>query len=460
LFKELCGEEEGSGRPSARLAGIAAGFAVTLAYDAAGFMSLVRHDTGIHLSIWTRTVNPILGALAVFSFLIFFWRTARGGKKKDIFAAGLILALSFAYFFSWGMVLSVAFVYLAVLLAMRRWNQLKRAVWVGAVGLLCSLPSLALVIYSLSQGGSGSAAKNGMFFTHIPLLNKTLLAAIAVFAGLSIYGYFSDKRKIFREDWWIFSAAMLLGALWTFSQQIVTGRTIWPYHFVQYSKPLATFVLILAGFKFLYPKFPKLFNALMVGVCLFSLANGVAMAASYRFRVEEFRREQSFAPLYAWLDKNAAKDCVVLVKEKGEQLTRQIPAFTHCDVYISPWTFSGVPPERVLHNFFVYLKMNGVTADGVKEYLTQNQDEVRGYFYENWDQMFAKGMDPWLQSQIDRLVPAYAEFLKKDFSAELKRYRLDYLVSAERLTDEDVRAYGLSDKPEPVGNEFVYQPAK
>ncbi|MFA5185790.1 MAG: hypothetical protein WC551_04845 [Patescibacteria group bacterium] len=456
LFKELC-NEEGSEKPSARLAGIAAGLFVTLAYDFAGIVSAIRFEAGIHLSVWTRTVNPILGALAVFSFLIFFWRAIRDGKKTDIAAAGFILALSFTYFFSWGMILSVIFVFAAILAVSKHWKELKRVTYLTAVGIIFSLPFFALMAYSMGQGGPGSAGRNGMFFSRVPMLNKTLLAALAIFVVLSMYAFWAKKRKLTHEDWWILSAAILLGALWTFSQQLVTGRSVWPYHFVQYSKPLAAMVLVLTGFKLLYPRFPKSFNVLMVGVCLFSLANGVAMAASHRSKIEDFRNEQRLAPLFSWLVQNAPKDCVVLVDEKIERIARQVPAFTSCDVYLSSWMFSGVTAQRIQHNFFVSLELKGVTAENVGEYLRQNPEDVRMYFFEDWGQMFKRGSDPWVERKIGELVPQYQDFLKKDFASRLRELRIDFLVTEEQLSKEKMDWYGVQKDLGQFGSVYLYQ---
>ncbi|MFH1621469.1 MAG: hypothetical protein ABIB04_05315 [Patescibacteria group bacterium] len=456
LFMELA-DEEGLRKPSTRLTGIASGFAVTLVYDVYSLMSSLKPDGGIHLSIWTRTVNPILGALAIFSFLIFFWRAIKGGKKSDIAIAGIIATLSFAYFFSWGMILSISSVLCLFFLVLKRWKELKRLLYVSAVGIVGSLPFLVLVVYSLSQGGSGSAEKNGMFFTHIPLLNKTLLATVAIFAGLSLYGFLVKKKKLAHEDWWIFSAAVILGALWTFSQQIVTGRTIWPYHFVQYSNPLAMFMLILAAYKFLHPRFPRIFSSLMVVFCLLGLVNGAVMATSYKTKIEDFGNEQKFALLYTWLNKNASEDCVVLVDEKIERVSRQIPAFTSCDVYLSSWMFSGIPVKRLRHNFFTSLEMVGVTAEGASEYLRQHPDNVHMYFFENWDQLFKQGLDSWVERRIDELVPQYQDFLNKDFAARLREYRLDYLVTEEPLSKDEMDWYGMKNDLGQIGSVYLYQ---
>lgn len=446
-----------------KMTSAAAGLLVTLAYSILGpsaFLNLLRgQDIGIHLQLWTRPVNPILGALCLFGFLILLWKMWRRQSRCAFIPAGILLAISVFYFFSWGAGISVAFILFLIACAKKDWKIVKQLALTVAVSFIVSSPYWYSVFRGLGTGGKELAEKNGMFYTHAPLMNKTLLATMVIFLALTFIAGYAKKewKKIAAENWWQFCLALLIGGLWALNQQMITGRTIWPYHFVQYTNPFCVVVLMVAGFKLIASRFPKLWRGILVIAAFLALANGVAFATTYRSKVQDFAQQQSYAQVYEWFNKNTAKDCVVLVKEKGEWLTRQIPAFTHCDVYVSSWIFNGVPAERVQHNFFVQLHMNDVTADNVKGYLTQNPSEVREYFFDDWHQLFATGTDLWLAGKIDWLSAAYADFQKTDFGTELKKYKLDFILTTAPLSTTEKSSLGIKSDPIVSGPALIYR---
>ena len=78
--------------------------------------------------------------------------------------------------------------------------------------------------------------------------------------------------------------------------------------------------------------------------------------------------------------------------------------------------------------------MRGISDDRVKDYLLKNKADVRTYFFENWEQLlYLTTDDKWLDAKIDQISLDYQKFNKQDFPTELKKYRLDYIVSAGEL---------------------------
>lgn len=453
LFKQLAGEPRETF--SANISAAAAGMAVTMLYDQICLKIIFFSPSIFFSSMWTRPVNPILGALAVFVFLIFFWKAINTETRSYKILAGLVMGLSCFYFFSWGLISSILFIATIALLAQKRWADFKKVLYIFSVGALASLPSLMLIFSSLGQRGEGYQERNGMFFTHLPTLNITLLITAGILILLAAYSFYR-KRSLWSERWWDFAVWVILGSIWALSQQALTGRALWPYHFVQYTKILAIFFLLLAFYKILRPSFPRLWNAAMITVCFLALASGVAMAGTYKNGLEEFRAAQKSAPVISWLNSNAPKDCVVLAKESKQILAWQVPALTKCNIYDSNWSFSGVPLDRLVHDYFVGMRLKGVTPQSVADYMRENPGELRSVYFENWDQLFAKKIDTWLESRLEASAKEYADFFQKDFASEIRRYRLDYLILDRQLGQKEQDLLGLRTEPIRAGAFYIY----
>src|SRR3989338_8101429 len=97
-----------------KVSAIAGALFITLGYDLIDYRTVFSLIQGrVEPSswlIWSRPVNPIMGAIYLFSFLHFLWSVIQNNKrhKVAIVGAGFFLAIMFAsYFFSWGLALSL-----------------------------------------------------------------------------------------------------------------------------------------------------------------------------------------------------------------------------------------------------------------------------------------------------------------------------------------------------------------
>lgn len=440
--------------------GVLATLGYDLVYDLPRAVSVLRGTYAeLWLPVWTRPVNPVTGGLLVFGYLILLWQLIQRRRAWLAIPVGGLLGLMVSYFFSWGIALSITAVLGVFYLLRRDWRMIKLLCLALLVGFGVGGMYWLALAPDLGQSTQELMLKHGLFLTRTPLLNKTLLAAFAIFIGLTAFIASKAKnlKSVMAENWWMFCAAFLLGGLWSLSQQIVTGRTIWPYHFVQYTKPLASIALIVAAAYALRPYLPRLWRGMLaavIGVCVLS---NVVLVRTYRNMLEDFRSRQSDMETFAWLNAEAPKDCVVLAVEEVEHLSRLIPGFTHCNVYLSTVTFSGVPEDRVRHNFFISLRLRGVTPETVRAYLGERKYLVRETFFSNWTELFHLGDESWLDQKIGELTPAYEEFYRSDFRQQLRRYRLDYVMSQRQLAPEDQATFGIGGEMR-VGKTWVYRP--
>jgi hypothetical protein len=291
--------------------------------------------------------------------------------------------------------------------------------------------------------------RNGLFLTHYPLWNKVLLTALAIY-GIIFFWLFLKRKtsNLWKEcllepnegfrfqNWFVFCLALLLGGFWALNQQVLTGRTVWPFHFVQYTIPLAMTAIMVLFYNVVSERWPKIWRtmiAVIIGGTL--IWGGFVQAKAYIGYVDYYVSLQAYQPVFNWLN-SQNKDCVVLVKDEtvGQyDLNDLIPAFTRCNVYGSTWAYNLLSSERMHYSYLVLLRMKGVTAETIEDYIKQNRMEAIGYLFPDWKSLygikqFPDFVDTKLEERLRKLPNDYRQFMEKDFASELNKYRLDYVL--------------------------------
>ncbi len=442
----------GSGGMSQKINAIACGLLIVLGYDLIDYRTVLAYfqetDSPVSFLLWAKPVNPTLGALFLIPFLTLVLALIQRTKRhiSACIGASLLLALMFSsYFFSWGIAVSVLAALIVLFLFQKEYKIACTLAFVVPLGVLFSSPYwIGVWRASQSPWYEESVLRNGLFLTHYPILNKLLLAAL-VFYLLTLAADFFWKKKnhvAYRfEAWHSFTLALLLGGLWAYSQQMITGRTIWPYHFVQYTIPLA----MVAGFALLYHIIRGWNRYLWAGVVALASLSSLWFGVYTQMKVYTSARSESAklqdrAPLFEWLN-TREKDCVVFVNEDSPDmsaLNTLIPAFTHCNRYASTEFYALIPYERGLYSYLALLRLKGVSADAIDEYMLAHGRDAAPYLYSNWKGLFGVKdfpdfSDPLLEERISAFPKQYREYAALDFKTELERYRIDYILSAGPL---------------------------
>lgn len=460
LIFRLAGDSGWQGK----LTAIAGGLLVVLGYDLIDYRTVFKYllgaDSPGSFLLWARPVNPILGALFLFSFLLFVWAILQNTKRRKsaVIGAAVFLALMFgSYFFSWGMALSVLAALILLLLLRKEYKTAGTLALIAPLGVLFALPYwLTVLRASQSPWYEGAVLRSGLFLTHYPLLNKLLLAALFFFILAVVLDFFWKRKKeqgltfsplqgqTLRnriESWHLFCLALLLGGLWAYSQQLITGRTIWPYHFVQYTIPLSLVVGMVTMHRIIREYSRYVWGALVSVVFLSSLVFGIYTQASTYVRSRPYYAGlQDYAPLFKWLNAQE-KDCVVFTNENNpemSQLNTLIPAFTRCNRYSSTELYALIPEERGRYNYLALLRMRGIAPDAIEQYVQEHRGEAAGYLYSNWQGLFRVKdfpdfSDSLLEGRLAAFPKQYREYAARDFKTELGRYRIDYILSAGPL---------------------------
>ncbi|MDP3729529.1 MAG: hypothetical protein Q8R26_02130 [bacterium] len=455
------------GTRASKLNAIVGALFVVLGYDIIDYRTAVPFLLGkMQLTpflIWTRTVNPVTGAILIFSLLLLLWSLIQKPRRYSFVMPGIVFGLMIGYFFSWSISFAIIGSLTLIFIFQKKYDVVKQLLLILPVWAVVSAPYWYNAVRAIgSPAGEKTALRNALFLTHVPVINKVLVATITVFLGFFIYTYIKKRKAQEKmEFWWWFLFALLLSGVTVFSQQIITGRTIWPHHYVQYTIPFSIVVGMIVLYKVVRPQFFKVWASIISIIAITSLYYGIVAAQSYRFLVNDIRDNQRYASVLAWLNDNAEKDCVVLVKEEiQEKLTRLIPSFTSCNVYSAQWILFGVVPddERIHHTVMVHLRLQGIPAERAEQYLTTHAGWLRNYFYRDWHDFLVQDENIlWLVDVRKKIVEDYRAFLKKDFSTELEKYKLDYIIADGQLDTSAHRSLSLLKNVEIVDDFHIYQ---
>ncbi|MBI1974867.1 MAG: hypothetical protein HYS57_00730 [Parcubacteria group bacterium] len=466
----------GDGGWQQRLNAIACGLLIVLGYDLIDYRTVLSYLQG-HASpgsflLWSRPVNPILGALFLLSFLLLVWAVLQKTqwRKSAIISAAVFLALMFgSYFFSWGIALSALAVLILFLLARKEYKTAGTLAFIAPLGALFALPYwLAVWRAAQSPWYEASVLRSGLFLTHYPLLNKLLLVTLFFFLALLVIDFLVKRKRgiAFRpESWHWLCLSLLMGGLVAYSQQMLTGRTIWPYHFVQYTIPLSLVVGVVVLHRIVRGWSKVFWAATVSAATAASFLIGIYTQASvYATSAPSSAEIQDARPLFDWLN-SLPKDCVVLQAGNGDGpggFDNIIPAFTKCNLYDSLWVFSLLPEERIRHNYLTRLFFKGVTAETIEKYLQDNRHEARGRLYANWKGLygvpdFPDFSDEGLSARIDAFADDYRHFYGQNMTSALRKYRVDVILSSVPLTEEITKRLPTIKMVAEISGNFIYQ---
>jgi hypothetical protein len=443
---------------SSRFVALAGATTILLAYDSIGYLSDIMSTSTFLL--WSRPVNPITGALLISCLALLLWyrRNDRSIYIKWVIAGGVIFALMItSYFFSWGFALAFMTCWAVMQFVVNKKHSAYATGLMIIVGFIFALPYLYQARLAAAHPDFAYAAsKIGLFHSHAPVVSRIIVAIIILLVLAVII-----ERRLLREDWWRLSMAFTLGGIVSLNQQIITGVTIWPFHFVQYVKPFSIIICFVFLFYIVRPRLPRVFPFIMALIIGVSLVFGIMVqVAVYRNSFARYAEKQRYNDLFEWFNKNASLDCVILAQDDNRRtLMFWIPAFTHCNSAVNSNNHYILPFERVYHDYLVMLRMRGVTAKDIKTYLTENRAAVIEHFYgvQNSHPLANEYRKIIAEDNIvARIEQEYPDFYRSDFLAELTKYQIDYVVADGGLRPDLIRALHLPLPATIIGGVSIY----
>lgn len=427
----------------AKISATAGATLITLGYGLIDYNQVLNYIAGktspITFLIWTRPSNPINGAIIIFSFFLIFISINKNYSNIKLFFASFLFALGIgSYFFTWGIILSVlAFIFIFNFL-FKNFRNLKTIILIVLFGFIMALPYFYLNFLAAKSPDYNSAIqRTGMIFNHLPVFNKFTIFVIIIFFILSLIKFDLKKISFYKENyWWCLCAAFLLGSFFAYNQQVITGKAVFPPHFVQYTIPLSIITLVVIFYKTI-TKFK--FNLIIIGSIIIITASifygSFVQVKAYQNNFDKFAKLQKFMILADWLDKNTKKDSVILPIENEEYYTRFIPALTNNNVYFGTYIFFLIPDDRLIHNYLTLLKTKDTKPEYLNEYIEKNYIEFTSYLGTMLDTQYNQESKDLLLKKT-KIIQSYQNFYNSNLVDELKKYRINYVLSINPLSEK------------------------
>jgi hypothetical protein len=293
------------------------------------------------MAIYARPMNPEFSSIVFFTYLHVFLSALEERRKRWFVFLALLFGLSFyVYFFSCTFLLALNASALGIFIFMKDWDAVKKISGVIGAGFVLALP-VFFHYHTLSQHPYYELwkEKSEIVVSHAPIIS-TVGAAVALLFAFFIF----QKKSIGKREY--FLGGLLLATFAAVNQQVLTGLLVQPGHYHwYYNTPIYFFLLFVIA-----KEFSSAWNKKIVAIFLFCAAAAASFAgifiqySSYTNQLPKIVSEQRYGTVFDWLNQNTEKDSVVLA---NEALSEFIPVYTDNNVVWAVYAQTRlVSPER------------------------------------------------------------------------------------------------------------------
>ena len=402
--------------------------------------TLLSGYPGFPFMIYDRPVHPQFEAPFVWLFLYFATTAIMEPKKKrNAILAGLIFGLlAHTYFWAWTFCVSALVALALIALVSRSRVAFLRVAAATAIGFLIAAPKIASLVRFTFFGNDASYAERMATYSGHAFASWTLNLPVVLALALLIW------RRRFASPWVrTFAATGLGGSFIALNQQIVTGISIQPDHYVQ----LITASFSLWIFAWTSWTFIRSWRPIAVRIAVFAAVFvGFAVALVFQYRSYIAHREftadlQPFSEVATWLNENAAPQSVVFANQQTGLL---VPIYTKQNLW---WHFyalaTPVPQERIEHAAFTWFRLFGIEPADIRPLAERQAIDFSQYF--TLSTLYEQRLD-FINRNIDGIVTRYEIFQReKSLPEALREYRVDYVLVDKNLDTWDPRELGVGE---------------
>ena len=405
-----------------------------------GLVGLLFKSDVLFLGLpFLRRYQPVVAFPLFFVFCAWFWKALVTKTNLYSLLSGLALAvLIFSYLYLWTTAVAwlvlVAVIWISARFKIERFSSWK------SFAIVAALAIAALVFYSsfISQRARELDEAQTMIFTRRPdLFRAPELIGVVVFALLLL----AVRRKVIErtDPRAIFAACFALLPLVVFNQQVLTGRTMQPYHFEVFVVNYAALIaLVIVAVILWEPKVSRSLAWIVVACCLWGAT-------------------EVTVDILAHTKSSVVADQVVPVLRRLDQLSMQdgkTPAIIfspHRDVmaWAPTWTsqgtllnMGGLDFGTATHDerkefLYLYLYYSNVDPQGLRSLLSGATDDFfTGHYariaifgHERVLPILGSNFQAIQANEIEEQVRIYDDYLK-DFSRETAlAHPISYVVT-------------------------------
>lgn len=429
-----------------------------------------------------RRYQPAAAFPLFFVFQLLVWRALTTERKRDALVPAVIAGLTlviliFSYLYLWTASAAWLACVLALWFCLRRSDLWKTSAVLTIVGAMAAI-ALVPYAYLVSHRAATLDQQQIMISTHTPdflRIHELLAAAIMVALIVGIL-----RKRIERTDpKVIYVASLALLPLVVFNQQLVTGRTMQPFHFeifvVNYStliglmitvslfwRPLGRRWLIwLAGLSFAWA---VLVVALPARLVFVPQAIAIDRTIPVILRLKELSKQDG-----THADLRTKDQTATLVFSPKVALIASLPTWTSQGTLldITGVDCRGVTPEERKRLLYMHLYYSRVDAESLSKALQgtleKSRDELASiqtavFGYERTSPALTPQLKPIQPDEIEREVQAYQAFVNSFSRDEALTRQITYaVIGVESNFDfSNLDRWYERDQGERVGDYILY----
>jgi hypothetical protein len=422
-----------------------------------GFLFLRRYQPGLTLAFF-------------FAFVLLIWialtRSGKRGASASVFAGLFFTLLVFSYFYMWTAAAGWLFILILLWMFFRPegWKsaliRTLPVIAIGAIGLLIYARALATIIET-------SYRVQAFEYTHAPDLMRFPLV-ISLAAILTIWLSVKKRRVNWRDPLTMFTLSFAILPFLLFNQQVVTGRSLQPFHYEWFNGNYVALIALLLAIFAIYrgsellnqPRGRRAFLILgLVSICMGIIEinyderkrrNGGRDRDEFALVAHRLRREEPTRGQVRY-DREVVFSSNIPIA--ADNLTSMAPQ----SVLWASHTplMPSLSSEEIKHRFFLYLYFCGVGPENLYKGITDKSlNGISALFgFERAVPSLSVGFKPPTDDEIRAEVSHYGKFLDNIHKSQVYAPVLSWaVIKADRPIDlSNLDKWYLRESEEVIG---------
>jgi len=398
---------------------------------------LLGTKTPLLYTVYDRPVHPQFEAWLVILFMLgMVLALERTGRRWVALGSGLILGLlTYSYLWAW----TWGYVFLGVLLLVtfmeRNRSSIRTVLTAWGVAILVgSMEIIQLVRHAFGGGDAAYLERLGLDAGHA-FADATQNLPIVIGLALLIV-----SRKYLTKPIMRFAGAGLAATFIVVNQQLVTGRSFQPDHYLSLiGGALLVWVVAWSVWMRVANRGFRVRIASVALILLVAFLFQLGMQARIAQAATPIARDlASLQGAMDWLEMNAEPRSVVFTDQR---IGMAIPALSRMKLW---WHFYAmavpVDEERSRNAAFMWFALADLDAPSLKQEAATHPIEVSQYFTLTTSY---EARLRFLAEHIEEIATAYDAFLKDaDLAGLLRRYHGDYVLADKTLDQWSPERFG------------------
>jgi hypothetical protein len=424
--------------------------------------NLLIEDNYYAVFSFVRRYVPGFAFPLFFVFCVCVWhafnRLGRSCLLWSIAGASVFITVIYSYFYLWTTAGALLFSLTILWLIFHKEARLKALTVAGIIGCIAVL-GLIPFFQMLSQRSRMIDEDQALLLTRAPDLFRFTEILGAVVLGALFYGV-RKRRLDVRAPAVLFAAACAITPFIVLNQQVLTGRSIQPFHFEQF---ILSYLILVAAVIVDSLWWKQLAKRAIVFVAL-ALVVGVSLALkTSRVNSPQDHTIDAAIPLLATIDADLRHNQISgYVLFDRTLLDAAAPSYTSSlHILWSPYsyTYGSFSHQEDNERLFQYFYFLGVDEKKLEQLLAGNLYRAALFGLYRVNSSLTRKFDPVREDEIQAGIRQYSEY-KQQFSQEdAKKWPLSHVVLTARFNYDlsSLDRWYERDRGQQIGDSVIYR---